>query len=225
MLTKRSTTGTMPGYNRPGAHSKEAGRRRYRVTNTQIARHLVGKGWEIRYRGGNSVCSTPSDLDLVVADAPGDPPRYSIAAWPSGAGPRADAGSSWTSTTPIGGRRAGAPRSHARAGGAAARPVRRAGQRGRRRSRARSADGTERGGGAGPSPAGRGFGGAIMSVRSIVAVARSMLANRTHRRDTEARGGFPGVASSGCVRPMHRSVRRAAGVPYRPGRATMCRDL
>ena len=33
------------------------------------------------------MCSTPSDMDLVVADAPGEPPRYSIAAWPSGAGP------------------------------------------------------------------------------------------------------------------------------------------
>ena len=45
------------------------------------------RGWEIRYRGGNALCSTPSDLDLVVADAPGDPPRYSIAAWPSSAEP------------------------------------------------------------------------------------------------------------------------------------------
>ncbi len=58
----------------------------------QIAREFVEKGWAIRYRGGNSVCSTPSDLDLIVADAPGFPegqghaPRYSIAAWPSGAG-------------------------------------------------------------------------------------------------------------------------------------------
>ncbi len=43
------------------------------------------QGWAIRYRGGNAVCVTPSDLDLVVADAPGDPPRYSIAAWPSSA--------------------------------------------------------------------------------------------------------------------------------------------
>ncbi len=47
----------------------------------------MGKGWEIRYRGGNSVCATPSDLDLIVADAPrgpGDedsPSRYSIATW------------------------------------------------------------------------------------------------------------------------------------------------
>jgi hypothetical protein len=79
----------MPGYNSPGVHSKEARRRRYRVTNSQIARHLVGKGWEIRYRGGNSVCATPSDLDLIVADAPrapggvGSPSRYSIATWHS----------------------------------------------------------------------------------------------------------------------------------------------
>jgi hypothetical protein len=49
----------------------------------KIARAFLEQGWEIRYRGGNSVCSTPSDLDLVVADAPGDPPRCSIAAWPS----------------------------------------------------------------------------------------------------------------------------------------------
>ena len=59
------------------------------VTNAEIARELLGKGWEIRYRGGNSVCATPSDLDLIVADAPrapsgeGSPSRYSIAAWHS----------------------------------------------------------------------------------------------------------------------------------------------
>jgi hypothetical protein len=56
------------------------------------------KGWEIRYRGGNSKCTTPSDLDVIVADMPGSvsgerstpwlesPPRYSIAARVSGAG-------------------------------------------------------------------------------------------------------------------------------------------
>ena len=56
------------------------------ATNGQIARELVGKGWEIRYRGGNTVCATPSDLDLIVADAPtatpggkDSPSRYSIA--------------------------------------------------------------------------------------------------------------------------------------------------
>ena len=43
------------------------------VTNGQIARELMDKGWEIRYRGGNSVCATPSDLDLIVADAPRSP--------------------------------------------------------------------------------------------------------------------------------------------------------
>jgi hypothetical protein len=59
------------------------------VTNGEIARELLGKGWEIRYRGGNSVCATPSDLDLIVADAPrapsgeGSPSRYSIATWNS----------------------------------------------------------------------------------------------------------------------------------------------
>ena len=62
-------------------------RRRSAVTSAEIARGFVEKGWQIRYRGGNSVCSTPSDLNLVVADAPRDPPRYSIAAWPLGAGP------------------------------------------------------------------------------------------------------------------------------------------
>jgi len=57
------------------------------ATNGQIAREILGKGWEIRYRGGNSVCATPSDLDLIVADAPrgpggeGCPSRYSIATW------------------------------------------------------------------------------------------------------------------------------------------------
>ena len=54
------------------------------MTDAGIARRFVEKGWQIRYRGGNAVCSTPSDLDLIVADAPGDPPRYSIASWPSG---------------------------------------------------------------------------------------------------------------------------------------------
>lgn len=59
------------------------------ITNGQIATEILGKGWEIRYRGGNSVCATPSDLDLIVADAPrgpggeGSPSRYSIATWQS----------------------------------------------------------------------------------------------------------------------------------------------
>jgi hypothetical protein len=57
------------------------------VTNGQIARELMDKGWEIRYRGGNSVCATPSDLDLIVADAPrspgsdSSPSTCSIATW------------------------------------------------------------------------------------------------------------------------------------------------
>jgi hypothetical protein len=59
------------------------------ITSGQIAREILGKGWEIRYRGGNSVCATPSDLDLIVADAPrgpggeGSSSRYSIATWHS----------------------------------------------------------------------------------------------------------------------------------------------
>ncbi len=59
------------------------------MTNDEITRAFLEKGWEIRYRGGNSMCTTPSDLDLIVADAPrvtggeGSPSRYSIAAWPS----------------------------------------------------------------------------------------------------------------------------------------------
>ena len=59
------------------------------MTNGQIAKEPMGKGWEIRYRGGNTVCATPSDLDLIVADAPrgpggeGSPSRYSIATWHS----------------------------------------------------------------------------------------------------------------------------------------------
>ena len=64
------------------------------VNNGEIAGELLGKSWEIRYRGGNSVCATPSDLDLIVADAPsapggeGSPSRYSIATWYSSeAGP------------------------------------------------------------------------------------------------------------------------------------------
>jgi hypothetical protein len=58
----------------------------------------MDKGWEIRYRGGNSKCTTPNDLDVIVADMPaplggksstlwlGPPPRYSIATRVSGAG-------------------------------------------------------------------------------------------------------------------------------------------
>ncbi len=69
------------------------------VTNEEITRAFMEKGWEIRYRGGNSKCATPSDLDLIVADTPGSPggesstpwlgppTRYSIAARAPGAGP------------------------------------------------------------------------------------------------------------------------------------------
>jgi hypothetical protein len=61
------------------------------VTNEEITRAFMEKGWEIRYRGGNSKCATPSDLDVIVADMPGSlggesstpwlgrPTRYSIA--------------------------------------------------------------------------------------------------------------------------------------------------
>jgi hypothetical protein len=68
------------------------------VSNEEITRAFMEKGWEIRYRGGNSMCTTPSDLDVIVADMPGSPggkcstpwlgplTRYSIAARVSGAG-------------------------------------------------------------------------------------------------------------------------------------------
>ena len=68
------------------------------MTNEEITRAFMEKGWEIRYRGGNSMCTTPSDLDLIVADIPeshrgesstpwlGSPARYSIATRVSGAG-------------------------------------------------------------------------------------------------------------------------------------------
>ena len=68
------------------------------MTNEEITRAFMEKGWEIRYRGGNSKCTTPNDLDVIVADMPGStggenstpwlgpPPRYSIAARVSGAG-------------------------------------------------------------------------------------------------------------------------------------------
>ena len=60
------------------------------MNNGEITRELMDKGWEIRYRGGNSTCATPTDLDLIVADAlrgtgsGSSPSRYSIATWPSG---------------------------------------------------------------------------------------------------------------------------------------------
>ena len=73
------------------------------VSGAEIAREFVEKGWQIRYRGGNSVCSTPSDLDLIVADAPGDNPKHSIAAWPPSAGlAEGPGGPLSTSTTPNG---------------------------------------------------------------------------------------------------------------------------
>jgi len=68
------------------------------VTNEEITRAFMEKGWEIRYRGGNSKCTTPSDLDVIVADMPGSlggksstpwlesPTRYSIATRVSDAG-------------------------------------------------------------------------------------------------------------------------------------------
>jgi hypothetical protein len=68
------------------------------VTNEEIARAFMEKGWEIRYRGGNSMCTTPNDLSVIVADMPGSvggesstpwlglPTRYSIATRVSGAG-------------------------------------------------------------------------------------------------------------------------------------------
>ena len=61
------------------------------MTNEEITRAFIEKGWEIRYRGGNSMCTTPNDLDVIVADIPeslggegstpwlGPPTRYSIA--------------------------------------------------------------------------------------------------------------------------------------------------
>jgi hypothetical protein len=68
------------------------------VTNEEITRAFMEKGWKIRYRGGNSKCTTPNDLDVIVADNPeshggenstpwlGPPTRYSIASRVSGAG-------------------------------------------------------------------------------------------------------------------------------------------
>jgi hypothetical protein len=68
------------------------------VANEEIKRAFMEKGWEIRYRGGNSKCTTPTDLDVIVADMPGSPggksstpwlgppTRYSIAARVSGTG-------------------------------------------------------------------------------------------------------------------------------------------
>ena len=62
------------------------------MTNEEITRDFIEKGWEIRYRGGNSRCTTPSSLDMIVADGPKAsrdsntpwleaPSRYSIAAY------------------------------------------------------------------------------------------------------------------------------------------------
>jgi hypothetical protein len=68
------------------------------VNNEEITRAFMEKGWEIRYRGGNSMCTTPNDLDVIVADMPESPggesstpwlgplTRYSIASRVSGAG-------------------------------------------------------------------------------------------------------------------------------------------
>ena len=68
------------------------------MTNEELTRAFMEKGWEIRYRGGNSKCTTPSDLNVIVADMPaslggksstpwlGPPTRYSIATRTPGAG-------------------------------------------------------------------------------------------------------------------------------------------
>ncbi len=68
------------------------------MNNEEITRAFMEKCWEIRYRGGNSKCTLPSDLDVIVADMPeshggksstpwlGPPTRYSIATHVSGAG-------------------------------------------------------------------------------------------------------------------------------------------
>ena len=70
------------------------------MNNAEITRAFLEAGWEIRYRGGNEICSTPSDLEMIVADAPvaagapgppGSRPRYSIAAWPTADGPDGEA--------------------------------------------------------------------------------------------------------------------------------------
>jgi hypothetical protein len=75
------------------------------VTNEEITRAFMENGWEIRYRGGNLKCATPSDLDLIIADTPrspggesstpwlGPPTRYSIAARAPGTGPYGGQGS------------------------------------------------------------------------------------------------------------------------------------
>jgi hypothetical protein len=41
------------------------------VTNREIVRAFLEQGWKIRYRGGNSVCTTPSDLDVIIAPSKG----------------------------------------------------------------------------------------------------------------------------------------------------------
>jgi hypothetical protein len=51
------------------------------VTNEEITRAFMEKGWEIRYRGGNSKCTTPSDLDVIVADMPGSVSGESSTPW------------------------------------------------------------------------------------------------------------------------------------------------
>jgi hypothetical protein len=36
-----------------------------KVTNEEITRAFMEKGWEVRYRGGNAMCTTPSDLERL----------------------------------------------------------------------------------------------------------------------------------------------------------------
>ena len=40
------------------------------MTNEEMTRAFMEQGWEIRYRGGNVRCTTPSSLDMIVADGP-----------------------------------------------------------------------------------------------------------------------------------------------------------
>ena len=40
------------------------------MTNEEITRAFMEKGWEIHYRGGNSRSATLSSLDMIIVDGP-----------------------------------------------------------------------------------------------------------------------------------------------------------
>ena len=78
-----------PGSNSPSLTRRKQGGRGTRGDQRRDREGTPGQGLGDTVQGRELGCATPSDLDLIVADAPrapsgeGSPSRYSIAAWHS----------------------------------------------------------------------------------------------------------------------------------------------